>query len=123
MRRFITLFLVYTMLFLPIENFAQLGQSNLPPASQKGDSCQPSKVHVKIKLKNGDTITGDSLEINQREVKLCHEGRVQAIPGENIKEIKSRQTAVQRFRHAARVVGITFAAIIAFGLIRAAQER
>ena len=117
MHRWIARFMVLIILFLPIKSFAQVNQSALPTTSQQGDFCQPSKVHVKIKLKNGDTIRGNTIEINNREVKLCHEGVVQTIPRDNIKEIKSRQTAQQRLNHIGRVLGIIGVAIFAFGFI------
>lgn len=120
MRRWAVLFIVFILLLLPNRNFAQV---NPPAVSQQAEVCQPSKVHLRIKLKTGDSLTGDSLELNQQEVKICRDGKVQSIPAEQIKEVKSRQTAIQRFRHTARVVGLTFAAIIVFGLIRAAQEK
>jgi hypothetical protein len=119
MHRCLILLTVFALLFLPNQIFAQPGQ----PAAQKDADCEAAKVNVQVKLKNGDTINGTSIEINKQEVKLCRDGIVQTIPGEQIKEVKSRQTPGQRFKHAARVLGIAFGAILAFGFIRLAQEK
>lgn len=121
MRYRIVLFMVLLVLCLPARNFAQPGQTASQTTSQREDFCKPSKVHVQIKLKTGETINGDAIEIDQSEVKLCREGIVQTIPSANIKEIQSRQTTGQRLRHIARVLGYVFAALLAYITIRISQ--
>jgi hypothetical protein len=121
MRRWIAQVTAFVVLLLPGTPLAQTGPFAQQSASPPNEVCQPSKVHVKIKLITGETITGNSIAINKDEVKLCRKGLVQAIPGDQIREIKSRQTGRQRFRQVARVVGLTFVSFIAYGLIRASQ--
>jgi len=117
MRFITTLLLAFGFVFLPCKGFAQQQLGNNQSSIQQGEPCAAGNVPLRITLKNGEKVDGGLLEKTDREIKICRKGSTRLIATNDISELKTRMTGIQRFTHTVKVLGITAGAFIATGLI------
>jgi hypothetical protein len=123
MRSIISLFIAISILLLPSQSFAQTQSSNHPGSSQQGEKCSEENVLVRIKLKNREKLEGGLLEKTSNDVKVCQKGNTRLIATNDIRELKTKMTGAQRFRHTLRILGVACGATILFGLILYSASR
>lgn len=117
MRLITTALLIFGILFMPCKGFAQS-----PPIGQPVETCGPTDMPVQVKLKTGEKVKGDLLEKTDQQIKVCRKGSTFWIPTNDIRDLKTRMTGKQRFRHTLRVLGIFIVVATIHGYLRYAAN-